>query len=54
MTHNPSSISEIDEIEFTAAYGTAVAVEGRRQPAIRGHQPVALAEALEIPALERK
>lgn len=54
MTHNPTTISEADEIEFTAAYGTAIAIAGKRQPAIRGQQPVALAEAPEMPALERK
>lgn len=54
VTQNPSTISEIDEIELTAAYGTALAITGKRQPAIRGQRPVAHAEAPEIPALERK
>jgi len=54
MTHNSSSISDIDEIEFTAAYGTAIAMTGKRQPAACSHQPETLAEAPEMSALEGK
>lgn len=45
MTHNASTMSETEEIEFTAAYGTAVALTGKRQPAIRSHPQ----ESLEMP-----
>ena len=51
MTHNVSTMSETEEIEFTAAYGTAVAITGKRQPAIRSHQQEALGM---LPPLERK
>ena len=50
MTQNSSNTTGTEDIEFTAAYGTAVAMTGKRQPAIRSHQP----EAVVMPALERK
>lgn len=38
MTHNSSNTIETDEIEFTAAYGTAIATTRTRQTDIRSHQ----------------
>jgi hypothetical protein len=48
MTHHASNTSETNEIEFTAAYGTAVAMIGARRPTLRGHRQ----EALELPLLK--
>jgi hypothetical protein len=42
MTHHSSTTSETDEIEFTASYGTTVAIAGKRQSAIRSDQAAAL------------
>lgn len=42
MTHDSSNTTQTEALEFTAAYGTAVAITGTRQPAIRNQQPAAL------------
>jgi hypothetical protein len=42
MTLHSSTTSETDDIEFSAAYGTAVVMTGARRPAIRNHQAGAL------------
>ncbi|MGB7991197.1 MAG: hypothetical protein WCF44_17495 [Candidatus Methylophosphatis roskildensis] len=38
MTHTSSNTIETDEIELTAAYGTAIATTRTRQTDIRSHQ----------------
>lgn len=42
MTHHSSSIRESDEIDFTAAYGTSVAMTDKRGTALRSQQLAAL------------
>lgn len=42
MNHSSSNTTETEEIEFAAAYGTAVAMIGKRQRTIRNHQPETL------------
>ena len=44
MTNNSSNTSDTEEIEFTAAYGTAVSTTRTRQPDIRSRQRQALRE----------
>lgn len=44
MTYNSTTTTDTDEIEFTAAYGTAVAIMGTRQRDIRSHQQEAVGE----------
>jgi hypothetical protein len=45
MTHNSLNSTETDDIEFTAAYGTAVVMTGTRRATIRSHQPDTLEES---------
>ena len=45
MTRNLSNTTRTEDIEFTAAYGTAVAMTGRRQMTIRRHQQERAVEA---------
>lgn len=45
MTHSPSRPSEDEEIEVTAAYGTAVATTGAPSHGNRDHQPKPHGEA---------
>jgi hypothetical protein len=45
MTHNVSNTTKTEDIEFTAAYGTAVVMTGRRQMTIRRHQQERAVEA---------
>ena len=42
MTHISLNSSETDDIEFTAAYGTAVVMTGTRRPTTRSRQPETL------------
>ena len=44
MTHNSMNITETEDIEFTAAYGTAVAISAKRHPAIGRHDQEAAGE----------
>jgi hypothetical protein len=43
MNHHSSNTTEIEEIEFAAAYGTAVVMTGTSRSAVRNHQPETLA-----------
>lgn len=41
MNHNSSNTADTEEIEFTIAYGTAVAMIGKRQSTPHSRQPEA-------------